>query len=96
VEAYLRPERVAVAREGGDAPAGGTMPADAAERFAGVVETVAYHGADASYHVRLDGGGRVVARRPIPGGAPQLAPGDRVVASWDPAHLTIVKAAPSR
>ncbi len=98
VEAYLRPERVSIAVAPDGARHGGDRAArldEAADRFVGLVETVAYHGAGASYHVRLTAGGRIVARRPIPGGAPEHARGDRVVVSWDPAHLTLVKETPS-
>ena len=91
VEVYLRPERVRIAREGENPTPAGAPSAEGIDRFGGVVDTVAYHGAGVSYHVRLDAGGRVVAREPIPGGVPRLAPGDRVVVAWAPAQLTVVK-----
>jgi ABC-type Fe3+/spermidine/putrescine transport system ATPase subunit len=81
VEVYLRPERVGI----------GPVPPPGARGLAGTVEAVAYHGADASYHVRLAAGGAVVARRATPAGRPEFAPGERVAVWWDPEHLTVVR-----
>ncbi|SDB20106.1 ABC transporter ATP-binding protein [Belnapia rosea] len=78
----LRPERIAVATEGEGLPA----------RLA----TVTYLGAQTEYHLDL-GGTPLVAIAPTPPESSRhraLAPGDAVLAHWDPAEARLLPAEP--
>jgi ABC-type Fe3+/spermidine/putrescine transport system ATPase subunit len=58
--------------------------------FEGVVATVAYHGAAASYTVDLDGGSRLTVEDPAPRGAALRRPGERVRVRLDVARVYLV------
>jgi len=76
----LRPEAVGLAAAAAAAPAG----------LAGTISEVVYLGSTLKYFVQLEAGFPIMARRTF-GQPPDLVAGDRVVVSWAPSDVHIVR-----
>ncbi len=74
----LRPEAIALA------------PATASGGFSGVIDEMVYLGSTLKYFVRLDNGLALIARRTF-GTDTMPNRGDRIVASWSPADVQVVR-----